>query len=183
MPSKPITGRGLVVEYLKWPSDLHYRCTMMLLGEDATGIWVGARAGDPVERGDGKPGGVASADSVTLFPHGHGWSARWYSAPASAGRAAHYSCYVDITTPPERVDNVVRAIDLDLDVVRTWDGEVAVLDEDEFAHNRSVRGYPPAMVTSALQSATYVRKALASKEFPLGTAPPAPAAGWFDLSG
>lgn len=172
-------GDSVVVEYLKWRSDLHYRCTMALLAEDAIGVWVGARAGNPVDRGAGKLPATSSADSITLFPHRQGWSARWYAAPASAGRAARYSCYVDISTPPVRSRDRISLVDLDLDVVRTWDGEVALLDEDEFAHNRTVRGYPSALVAAALQSVAYVRKALASKAFPLGLTPPAPADAWF----
>ena len=50
--------------------------------------------------------------------------------------------YVDITTPPVWDGTVLRAVDLDLDVVRGNTGRVWVDDEDEFADHRVRFGYP-----------------------------------------
>ena len=44
---------------------------------------------------------------------------------------------------------VLRAIDLDLDVLRVPSGRVWVDDEDEFAEHRLSFGYPPELVTPA----------------------------------
>jgi protein associated with RNAse G/E len=44
---------------------------------------------------------------------------------------------------------VVRAVDLDLDVIRLQDGHVFVDDEDEFDEHRLAYGYPPDVVALA----------------------------------
>ncbi|MGW0229827.1 DUF402 domain-containing protein [Actinopolymorpha singaporensis] len=99
-------------------------------------------------------------------PYGQGWAARWYARQAAAGRASRYSCYVDITTPA-RVDECgVHLVDLDLYVVRTWDGDVEVLDEDEFEEHRFALGYPEAIVKAALRSARNVREAMTAATCP-----------------
>ncbi|HWS33128.1 MAG TPA: DUF402 domain-containing protein, partial [Actinoplanes sp.] len=43
----------------------------------------------------------------------------------------------------------IHAVDLDLDVIRSRDGEVQVLDEDEFADHQVLYGYPPEVVEQA----------------------------------
>ncbi|WP_157181500.1 DUF402 domain-containing protein [Actinopolymorpha alba] len=169
----------IVVEYQKWPGTPHYATRMVVLGEDASGIWVGTRAGAEVRRGNGKPAVVSSGDSVSLFPRGRGWTARWYARPESAGRASRYSCYVDITTPVERTECGIRVIDLDLDVVLTWAGGHAVLDEDEFGENATALRYPPSLVEHALSSCAEVRAAMASRAFPFDGAHETYAARWF----
>ena len=59
--------------------------------------------------------------------------------------------YVDMTTPPAWDGDVLRAVDLDLDVVRGRTGRVWVDDEDEFAAHRGPYGYPTAVVDLALR--------------------------------
>ena len=51
--------------------------------------------------------------------------------------------YVDITTPPQWDGTTLRAVDLDLDVVRGTTGRVWVDDEDEFAEHRIALATPP----------------------------------------
>lgn len=167
-----------IVTYLKWPADVHYRVRMTFLGEDSAGVWMGSRKGATIER-PGKPAGRSSQDSVTLFPRGAGWSSRWYSGRGPDGRAATYCCYVDITTPPELTSAGIHLVDLDLDVAKTWDGEVVLLDEDEFAHNKVVRGYPPYVVGDAIRAVGEIRAALTHNSFPFdGSAEPY-LAPWF----
>ncbi|GAA4995676.1 hypothetical protein GCM10023317_24990 [Actinopolymorpha pittospori] len=166
-------GSVRVVTYLKWPRALHYRTRMVLLGEDDAGIWLGTRRGNQIESPSSPTSPGASQDSITLFPRKLGWSARWYSERATVGRASKYCTYVDITTPPEVSETDVQLVDLDLDVVKTWDGEVALLDEDEFEHNRLARGYPVRVVRDALKSESNVREALLGHTFPFdGSAQP-----------
>jgi uncharacterized protein len=61
---------------------------------------------------------------------------------------------------------VLRAIDLDLDVVRGLDGRVWVDDEDEFAEHRDELGYPDDIVARAEASAERVTTAVASRRAP-----------------
>jgi protein associated with RNAse G/E len=75
--------------------------------------------------------------------------------------------YVDITTPPYWDGTVLRAVDLDLDVVRTDDGRgTYVDDEDEFAEHRQLFGYPPEIVELAQSSCARVQQAVAGEQPP-----------------
>ena len=156
----------LMVEYRKWPERRHYRTEMTLLGEDSAGIWAGSRSGARVVRGNGRSGAF-STDAVTLFPLDRAWAARWYAARTESGRSAKYQCYVDITSLPTRTDAGLHLVDLDLDVALTWDDEVVRLDEDEFARNRAVLGYPDAVCRQAVAAFDDVYRALTRRTFPL----------------
>jgi protein associated with RNAse G/E len=79
--------------------------------------------------------------------------------------------YVDITTPPAWDGAVLRAVDLDLDVVRGTTGRVWVDDEDEFADHRVRFHYPDDVVAAAMASCDLVHAAVASRAAPYdGTA-------------
>jgi hypothetical protein len=73
--------------------------------------------------------------SVLLVPVDQPWTAT-FNAPR--GARFDHEVYIDITTPPMWLDDdaVVTMVDLDLDVLRRWDGRVEVADEDEFAAHR-----------------------------------------------
>ena len=67
-----------------------------------------------------------------------------------------YEVYIDMSTVPVWDGDTMTAIDLDLDVVRLWDGTVEILDEDEFAEHQvtlglSARGRRPAPKRSAAE--------------------------------
>jgi protein associated with RNAse G/E len=72
-------------------------------------------------------------------------TAMFYSAhPEQA-----FELYVDITTPPVWHGDLVTAVDLDLDVIRRFDGTWFVDDEDEFAEHQVSYGYPADVVAAA----------------------------------
>ena len=52
-----------------------------------------------------------------------------------------------MTTPAEWDGHMLRAVDLDLDVVRGFNGTVIVDDEDEFAEHQVAYGYPEDVIT------------------------------------
>ncbi len=54
----------------------------------------------------------------------------------------------------------MTAVDLDLDVIRRWDGTIALLDEDEFAEHLLALRYPPEVVAAAEQSAQLCQELL-----------------------
>jgi len=168
----------LIAEYRKWPDSLHYRARMTLLGVDEAGIWAGSRGGAHVLRGNGTRL-ASSADAVTLFPASRCWAARWYARQSSSGRAAQFRCYVDIATPVTRAADVVYLVDLDLDVALTWAGEVVGLDEDEFACNRVVLGYPDRIVRQARQAFDDMKDAMTRREFPFDGSADRYTARWF----
>jgi uncharacterized protein len=45
-------------------------------------------------------------------------------------------------------------VDLDLDVVRRFDGSAEILDEDEFAEHQARYGYPPEVTGHAERAAS-----------------------------
>jgi uncharacterized protein len=173
--------RKLTAEYLKWPDILHYRAEMTLLGDDEAGVWAGSLGGALVVRGNGTRS-ASSADAVTLFPAEHAWAARWYAQQAGSGRAARFRCYVDIATPATRTFNVLCLVDLDLDVALTWHGEIVGLDEDEFARNRTLLGYPEPVVKQACEAFSEVKEALASRLFPFDGSADRYTSAWFAAS-
>lgn len=116
---------------------------MTLLGDDETGVWAGSLGGTYVQRGDGT-WAASSADAVTLFPAAQSWAARWYAEQASSGRAARFRCCVDIATPASRISNMLRLVDLNLDVALTRGGEIVGLDEDEFRAQQCAARLPAA---------------------------------------
>jgi uncharacterized protein len=173
--------RELIAEYLKWPDTLHYRVEMTLLGEDEAGVWAGSLGGAHVQRGDGTRS-ASSANAVTLFPAAGGWAARWYAEQASSGRAARFSCYVDIATPATRISNLLRLVDLDLDVALTWGGEIVGLDEDEFACNCVLLGYPEPIIEQAREAFHEVKERLVNQLFPFDGSADRYTSAWFSAN-
>jgi uncharacterized protein len=132
------------VRFTKWGGGRHWECDLEPLGADGYGLWLGGRAGIGMRRGDGKVF-RQSHDFVMLVPESGCWIAS-VNAPSAASSIA---VYIDVTDRPLVVDGVVHAVDLDLDVIRRWDGSVAVLDEDEFAEHQIRYGYPPEVIAAA----------------------------------
>ena len=116
----------------KWPDLPHWEFDAVRLGVDALGHWVGVPAGTWLE----KPGAGFHAwcDHVVLLPHDAWWVATLYGEDHDRP----VDVYVDITTPCEWADDgsSVRAVDLDLDVIKGPTGRVWVDDEDEFAEHQ-----------------------------------------------
>jgi protein associated with RNAse G/E len=74
--------------------------------------------------------------------------------------------YVDMTTPPVWDGSTIRAVDLDLDVIRGREGVVVVDDEDEFAEHQVELGYPPEIVELAEASRDRVHTAVLAEHPP-----------------
>jgi len=137
----------------KWGGRPHWQYDATFLGRDEHGEWLGCPVGTFYSR----PGleFVATFDSVVLVPTN--------GAPHLAGfnyGISKAAIYVDMTTPPRWDGTFLRAVDLDLDVVKPRDGEVFVDDEDEFAEHQVSYGYPPEVVAMAERSAAEVLAAV-----------------------
>ena len=77
------------------------------------------------------------------MPHDAWWLATFYGTDPRRP----FDVYVDIATPAVwHGDGLVRAVDLDLDVIRGTTGRVWVDDEDEFADAPRRLGYPTEVV-------------------------------------
>ena len=147
----------------KWGDRPHWQFDGVYLGADEHGDWLGFAAGTLMAR----PGmevrppndqvGLVPADGIA---DDRGWLATFH-APGGMVRT-----YVDMTTAPYWDGNVVHAVDLDLDVIKTLEGEVLVDDQDEFDLHRVQHAYPDDVVSMAL--ATRDRLLAAVRE---GTSP------------
>src|SRR3954469_19599894 len=143
------TGSAVRVVMTKWGDRPHWEFDATYLGSDEYGDWLGIPAGTEIDR----PGAhyVAPTNQVGLVPPPgtdveRGWLATFHDLGGPV------RVYVDITSPPVWDRGVIRAVDLDLDVVRGNAGEVWVDDEDEFAEHRLAFGYPDAVAEGALAS-------------------------------
>jgi len=145
-----VRGEPVEVRFGKWGGGPHWAFDLVYLGADEFGQWAGGPAGLPMAR----PGWSTTADTdgVLCFAHVSGFVA---TINADAGDPTAVEVYVDISTPPvwNRDPDTgiaqVRMIDLDLDVVRRFDGTLFIDDEDEFAEHQVSLGYPAAVVAAA----------------------------------
>ena len=129
--------------YTKWGGKRHHGADLVYLGADEHGDWLGDPVGN--QWSGGPKSFVSVTDNVLLVPRGRGMTAMFYSAhPEQA-----FELYVDITTPPAWDGDRVTAVDLDLDVIRRFDGSWYVDDEDEFAEHQVSYAYPPELVAAA----------------------------------
>lgn len=162
-------GTAIRCEMTKWGDRPHWQFAATYLGADEHGDWIGVPAGTHHQR----PGHEfhSPVDAVTLVPRG-GWYAATVHDPGS-----WVDVYVDITTPGVWHDDVLRMVDLDLDVVRLadplpeevreeavrrghLDGAIYVDDEDEFAEHQVAYGYPADVIDRAQASCDEVLAAV-----------------------
>jgi hypothetical protein len=158
-------GYPVRIEMEKWGARAHWEFDAVWLGTDEHGDWLGIPAGSSMSR----PGLdlVSQNDQVGLVPHRDLPSdERWWVATFHADPTPRVMEYVDIATPPRWDGNVVRTVDLDLDVIRLVGGEVYVDDEDEFAEHQVDLGYPPEIVARAEASRDRVHAAILAEDPP-----------------
>ena len=165
-------GTRVRCEMTKWADRPHWQFEGIHLGSDEHGVWLGFPQGTHNHR----PGYEfhSDVDAVTLVPTG-GWYAATFHAPG-----IWCDLYIDITTPGEWDGTVLRAVDLDLDVIRMATtlpetlpsgrlaeaGEVFVDDEDEFAEHQLAFGYPAEVVEAAQASCAAVLEAVRAGRAP-----------------
>lgn len=171
-PAAPPAGSRVTVAMTKWGARPHWTFEAEMLGSDAHGDWLGLPAGTALER----PGAsyVAPTDQVVLVPAagpdlGRAWLATFH------GEGGPLAVYVDVTTPPTWDGDTLRAVDLDLDVLRGLTGRTWVDDEDEFAEHRVTLGYPAEVCALAIASCERVRAIMEAGHAPYDGAT---ARGW-----
>lgn len=162
-------GAPIQVVMTKWGGRPHWEFQGVYLGADAFGDWLGFPTGTFYRR----PGMEfrAGFDCVTLVPAAP-HLATFYGS-GSQLPVPNVAVYVDITTPAVWDGSTLRAVDLDLDVIRRQDGSVYVDDEDEFAEHQVAFGYPPDVVALAESSCREVRAAVEAREAPYDDLAPA----------
>ncbi|MGQ4390493.1 hypothetical protein [Streptomyces sp. SAS_270] len=76
----------------KFDGSLHWHHSMMWLGEDEYGIWLGAPIGTIYGKGNQRAVYATEERRVMLFPRGAWWTALFQAAPA------HLDVYCDLTS-------------------------------------------------------------------------------------
>jgi len=159
----------------KWGDRPHWHFEGIHLGSDEHGEWIGFPKGTHNRR----PGFEfdSEVDAVSLVP-AEGWFIATFQAPG-----IWCDLYVDMATPATWDGDVLRAVDLDLDVVRLSDplpaavldsaaeegrtaGELFVDDEDEFAEHQVAYGYPADVIEAAQASRDQVFAAASARQAP-----------------
>jgi hypothetical protein len=159
MSSDLAPGDPIRVELTKWGDRPHWEFDGVFLGTDEHGDWVGFTAGTLMAR----PGMEVRPPNhqVGLVPMGgEAFLATFH------GAGGDKRTYVDMTSVPRWDDSVVRAIDLDLDVIEELDGTVFVDDEDEFAEHQVLFGYPREVIALAEATRDTVLAAVTSRRAP-----------------
>ena len=146
-------GDHIRVVMTKWGDRPHWQYDAVYLGADEHGDWLGCPTGTFYSR----PGMefVATFAGVVLVPNGGA-----AHLAAFNDQNAKAWTYVDMTTPPVWDWSALRAVDLDLDVVKLQDGSVYLDDEDEFAEHQLTFGYPPEVIAMAQRTAAEVLAAV-----------------------
>ncbi|MBC3194500.1 DUF402 domain-containing protein [Pseudonocardia sp. C8] len=145
----------------KWDGSPGRRTPVRPLRRDEFGHWYLWPAGEPVLPRSGPPR-TYDHDFVHLVPAAGCWTARW-------GADGDVDLYCDVTTRPVVEADAVRAVDLDLDVVRYHDGRTAVVDQEQFARRRIEMGYPWPVVHDAVATARWLHAAVSERREPFGT--------------
>ncbi len=167
-------GTPVRVVMTKWGDRPHWEFTGSFLGTDRHGDWVRFPAGTRFVR----PGRVyvAPVDQASLVPRPGAvvdspdvaWLATFHAPGGTV------STYVDVTTPARWHGTELRAVDLDLDVVRQLDDTVTLEDEDELAAHAVAYDYPPKVVAAARAAGEALLTALRSHRPPFDHDSPRP---------
>lgn len=164
-------GTAAALRFTKYDGSPHWRYDLLVLGADAYGVWLGGWPGDLCAQ----PGRVIDPGVhwTTLIPHVGDWVAT-LNEPGGPLTAAFY---VDVTDRPRWSRGArgwtLRAVDLDLDVVRRFTGEISIDDEDEFEENQHRWSYPGDLVARSRATAHEIHAAMLAGREPFGEVGPA----------
>ena len=155
------THRIIEVHSFKWPRRPTSIAPTSYLGEDRFGHWLGVRRDDPWWTADRAQGGVFAQPLVKLVPNGTFWSACFHPIDPIVD--------VDIIHPVSWIGDVLEEIDLELDILRSADGEVWVRDQDKFAQVRRTWQMPDKLAVQAEATCEQVRLLVEQAREPFGS--------------
>jgi len=152
--------------FTKWGDQPHWHIPTEPLGEDDHGVWLGVPEGTVMWR----PGVRVETDyaAVILVPKNSPFVAMFMDRVPGPEEPNPPVVYVDMTTVPIFDAETISAVDLDLDVIRRYDGTVFIDDEDEFTEHRELYGYPVDVVELAEGSCRDVVAGLTARTAPWG---------------
>lgn len=163
-------NRTIHLDFRKWPDKTHWQFEMLFLAEDDWGVWLWSPPGTVAQRGDDEPKTFHHTNVKLIRPDA------WWTAIWNDGK--RFDLYVDIITPAVWDGDRVSMIDLDLDVERTIEGVVSILDEDEFADHQVTLEYPAHLISGARRAADDVAEQVAAGAEPFV----ATAARWMQIA-
>lgn len=165
-------GTRVRCEITKWGGRPHWEYAAVVLGSDEHGEWLGFPVGTHYSR----PGNsfTGEREHVGLVPAPVEGRAPWHLATFWSAEGKPWptlgdsgvEVYIDVTTPAVWDGSVLRAVDLDLDIVRGFTGTVIIDDEDEFLEHQVAFGYPPEVIAAARASADELEAAVVGRAAP-----------------
>lgn len=99
------------------------------------------------------------------------WRDRWYNIfrfHEPDGELRNWYCNVNM--PPSFDNGVLDYVDLDIDILVWPDGELRILDEDEFAANAEKYQYSDAIMKNARNARDELLRLISLNEFPFDQA-------------
>ena len=153
-------GSRVLLRATKYDGAAHWIQPFQVLSDDGTLMVTQYRARTPIytSRGEFR----SPYDSRVYF-----WRDRWYNVfRLSRPGCALSLWYCNITTPPTFDGCQLGYVDLDLDVVVRADGEIDLLDEDEFLAHQRKYSYPVDLVAKAEEAAREVAVLAREGSFP-----------------
>jgi len=155
-----VAGTRLLLRATKYDGVAHWIQPLRVRSDDGNLLVAEYRARTPIftSRGEFR----SPYNSRIYF-----WRDRWYNVFRLSRPGAGLSLwYCNITTPP-RIDSCeVTYVDLDLDVAVRPDGEIQLLDEDEFEEHQQRYGYPQHVIERAREAANEVIHLARTNGFP-----------------
>jgi protein associated with RNAse G/E len=154
--STPKTIRVIGTKYDGSPRD---EWPAQLVEQDGTLLRIRAPAGtEEIVRGTRRQ--VMPDGFTGLF-----WIDRWYNV-WQIDRTEGVLYYANVAMPCQFDGNVLRWVDLDIDIVCYADGSIVVKDEDEFEAHISRFAYPEDVVAHALAARDALLHLASSGAFP-----------------
>jgi uncharacterized protein len=144
----------------KWPNRPTSVAFASLLGEDTFGRWLGIARGDAWWSADRIGGGVFDHSFVKLIPVETFWTVCFHTVEPLVD--------VDIVLPVSWCGDVVEEVDLELDVLRSAEGNVWVRDQEAFDQLRSERALPGDIAAKAVKTCEEIRLRVEAREEPFG---------------
>ena len=159
MPSQ--FPRPIRIESTKYDGSPHYKFDATLLSHEGSLLTTAVTAGTVL---DGYRGLVEVRSAFTaLF-----WTDRHYNAYVNerpVGRTQVLT-YANVGTPAQLDGDVIRWVDLDLDVITNDQGEVTLDDVDEFEAHRERFGYPDELVAEIFTARDELLKLAHAGDYP-----------------
>lgn len=153
MSARKYDGR----EHRRWPARLKYRSGPLLVLDAEFIEEIQHDLLGTIERG---------TRSTEFY-----WLDKWYNVFRFAepgGRVRSFYCNINI--PPTFDGEVLVYVDLEIDVLVQADRSYQVLDEDEFAANADIYGYPPEVRERVSQALEELLGLVERGEFPFDQA-------------